>query len=752
MLLTGHVAWAQHLGQTRTLGLSVVAPAPGAQDHVSVASGPTQTLVVWEDRRGDDADIYAARIRADGVVLDPGGFPVCLEPGAQEEPRVAFDGVRYFAAWADSRDPGNFDVYGAWVTLAGDVAPVAVFTQGGTYLQNGVDLTPGQDGGFLVSWSHESATTGGAVARVYGDGTWRPSISYISSTGDYEVLRLATTPSGFQAYGRRVQSPNGLLRRAVTPDGAPSGLQTLQVDGGSLVDDHEVFGTEAGIVLAWTDERGDVSGDIVVQRQASDGTPVEPEGQLLCGGAGAQESAAVWGRGEDFVVASIDRPTDTIMLSAVSLDAGWAPSCGARSLVRPGARRPDLGVAGSRLVMPWAEPAGGPTDVFFSSGPLALDGPFTAPAPLTFLRAGQRDVAVAATSSLGLIAWADSRSGDWRVYLARMGPADPDQDGTGFPVSEADAGQRRPAVSSSGQDFLVAWMEGTGPGARLRAARIGLEGAVTRVDVRLSGSQRSPAVTHAAGAYRVVYGDTNGLPRFGSVGTAGAFEPDGGAPLQVDAGIDDLTFFAEELAFLDRSADGGRRLGVAFVDWASGTVGPARTLLEDARLSNPRLAPGWASVERAFADGGTRLWVGSTLGSSAPPAVTLDEAVVGGTSALWAEGPNGVAVAAFAVGGGYVLRRVTVDATGQVTALEDLRPLAGPAGLEVAGTALQGAELVAWSERLAIARNWSPQAQAALRFSDDSPYGVGCGCDAGTSLGLAAIATLLAWARRRRSR
>src|SRR5689334_16013593 len=73
------------------------APSSGGasnfQEEVVSASGAGVHLVVWRDsRNGTVGDIYAARVSAAGVVLDPTGIPVCAADGEQDKPAVAFDG------------------------------------------------------------------------------------------------------------------------------------------------------------------------------------------------------------------------------------------------------------------------------------------------------------------------------------------------------------------------------------------------------------------------------------------------------------------------------------------------------------------------------------------------------------------------------------------------------------------------------------------------------------------------------------
>jgi hypothetical protein len=80
-------------------------------------------LVVWTDQR-EWFDIYAARVRQDGTVLDPNGFPVAADTPDNRDPAVATDGHRFMVVW--SRLAGDdYDLYAAMIDTAGAVGIAA---------------------------------------------------------------------------------------------------------------------------------------------------------------------------------------------------------------------------------------------------------------------------------------------------------------------------------------------------------------------------------------------------------------------------------------------------------------------------------------------------------------------------------------------------------------------------------------------------------------------------------------------------
>lgn len=81
-------------------------------------------FIVWMDWRNygtTEWDIFGARVTPQGVVLDPGGIPICTAPYDQGYPSVAYDGEDYIVLWEDYRSQETCDIYGARITTNGVV-------------------------------------------------------------------------------------------------------------------------------------------------------------------------------------------------------------------------------------------------------------------------------------------------------------------------------------------------------------------------------------------------------------------------------------------------------------------------------------------------------------------------------------------------------------------------------------------------------------------------------------------------------
>jgi hypothetical protein len=109
-----------------------IAVVPGSQTSVAIAFGGSGYFVTWRELRNPTADVYGARVLPDGAVLDPGGLPVSNHALDEETfPTVAYDGQDYVVVWQQAQGSGPNNLHGARVTQEGAVVdpggfPIAV--------------------------------------------------------------------------------------------------------------------------------------------------------------------------------------------------------------------------------------------------------------------------------------------------------------------------------------------------------------------------------------------------------------------------------------------------------------------------------------------------------------------------------------------------------------------------------------------------------------------------------------------------
>ena len=81
-------------------------------------------FVVWEDFRTalEAADVYGTRVSPKGENLDgTGGMKIATGTHDESRPHVAYagDDANWVVAWRDLRSKATYDLYGAWISLAG---------------------------------------------------------------------------------------------------------------------------------------------------------------------------------------------------------------------------------------------------------------------------------------------------------------------------------------------------------------------------------------------------------------------------------------------------------------------------------------------------------------------------------------------------------------------------------------------------------------------------------------------------------
>lgn len=103
------------------------APYPIDEELPQVAWGRSGTigyfLVVWNDGRDPDEDIYGARLKLNGTVADPSGIAIATAPYGQVLPAVAWENAQnnFFVVWEDFINYPDRDLYGTRVNLDGIV-------------------------------------------------------------------------------------------------------------------------------------------------------------------------------------------------------------------------------------------------------------------------------------------------------------------------------------------------------------------------------------------------------------------------------------------------------------------------------------------------------------------------------------------------------------------------------------------------------------------------------------------------------
>ena len=93
------------------------------QAYYSVAFDGTNYMVAWSDDRSGNADVYVARVKQDGSILDASGIRVTSDASDQYDPAIAWSGGNYLVVWTDTRrvTTSGTDIYGARIKPDGQV-------------------------------------------------------------------------------------------------------------------------------------------------------------------------------------------------------------------------------------------------------------------------------------------------------------------------------------------------------------------------------------------------------------------------------------------------------------------------------------------------------------------------------------------------------------------------------------------------------------------------------------------------------
>lgn len=88
-------------------GTPIFGPSAGTQQTPAICRGAGMSLMVFEDNRGGDRDLFGVRLDATGAPLDVVPFPITKDPGDQTAPRVEWNGQNWLVLYNNQVDPGS---------------------------------------------------------------------------------------------------------------------------------------------------------------------------------------------------------------------------------------------------------------------------------------------------------------------------------------------------------------------------------------------------------------------------------------------------------------------------------------------------------------------------------------------------------------------------------------------------------------------------------------------------------------------
>jgi hypothetical protein len=503
-----------------------VSTAPGYQRYPSVSSNGSDYLIVWEDSRSGTPNIFGARVTQAGLVLDTEGVEICSAAHTQTFPCVAFDGTNYFTVWQDARDTTNnqYDIYGARVNMNGillDTNSIAIFVNTAEQIEPSVDF----DGtNYLVVWEdHRTQVLGINGARMDVSGTvldpsgfvisgipnqpeWQPSVTYNGT--DYFVVwtddRNGTYPD---IYGARVDVNGTVLDTSNIPISLTPGVKGLPA----------VASNGSEFLAVWEDDRDYPSGDLYGARVSAAGTVLDPQGIDVTTCAVFHDDPGVAYCGTNFFVAwgdyryglySSDIYGARVDVAGNILDSPSFMVCTAPF----GQYSPSITYDGTNYCAVWTHNIGGAwatKGTRVSPAGVVLD-----PAYINVSSGGNAlNPRISSSGKDFLTAWVDYRNSYTSpdIYGARIGPAGNVLDPTGIAISTLDGLEYMPSVGFGGSRYLVAWDDMRNGLRDIYCARIDSNGTVVdpngiAVSVAAS-SQSNSAIAFDGTNYLIVWQD-----------------------------------------------------------------------------------------------------------------------------------------------------------------------------------------------------------------------------------------------------
>lgn len=143
-------------------GIKICNALPTDQDNPEIASdGANGAVITWKDER--NTGIYAQRVDSTGAVYwTTDGIAVCAAAGTQQTPQIAADGNGFYViVWEDQRN-GDWDIYAQKIDNSGlaswSANGIPVCAAAGDQLRPRISAGP--DGSVVITWQDGRSSSG----------------------------------------------------------------------------------------------------------------------------------------------------------------------------------------------------------------------------------------------------------------------------------------------------------------------------------------------------------------------------------------------------------------------------------------------------------------------------------------------------------------------------------------------------------------------------------------------------------------
>jgi hypothetical protein len=461
------------------------------QNSPSCACYGDEFLVTFNSYRCDSTygDIYAARIKASGEVLDTNGFSVCMASGDQRESKVSYGNGYFLVLWEDERsyDSTGYDIYGSRITSTGAVLdPDGKRIASFPHQERACNLTwDGED--FFAVWEEGNFDGEWDISGTFIDtsGTRLDSNSLVVSIACDAQLFGRSSWNGFSylaiweenhdLYGKRIDQWGNLLDSASLPICLASEDQNRP----SITWGKESF------LAVWEDFR-DLNFDIYGARIDSAGEVLDVSGlPIWADSTTDQRSPAVASDGENYLVIwnqILDSTGETYEIEGVRLSSEGELLDPSPFSISSGEKesRPALAFGGERYLAVWLRE--NTYDIF---GALIDTNGTVDPAFGIGVASGvQINPQVASDGANFLVVWEDYGT-HWPnidITGARVTSEGSVLDPMGITISATSDPEELPWVSFDGTNYVVIWKKSGSESTELRLSRVTQDGEVLDLD------------------------------------------------------------------------------------------------------------------------------------------------------------------------------------------------------------------------------------------------------------------------------
>lgn len=462
----------------------------GEQRHPVLTVRNSEVILLWEDKRSGDWDIYGQyiSIRNGGLQWEHNGLPLAAGQGDQISPdlmsTIEFNDLMFCWNSGDNVYVQKLNNFGEPVWKASGIE-VSV----GPAVQQGPRICRNGDGGCWLAWTDFRAGTKVFYQHINlsglplqkdqgvtlildpeaGIGSGMENISILQSGADSVWI-------AWEDYRQGPNDPDIYLVK-VGPDG-----ESLFVDNGLPVVTENLEQTRpvmapdlnGGVWIAWIDRRNGKDEDIYFQHYSPGGFPSFPaSGKLLVSAPRSQAQLQIRpdGKGGFWAVWTDARLYDSqgfdIYLQAVSADGTLRYENGGRRITtgKHDSHTPVVAVGNKgELGLVWMDNRNGYFNlwfqVFYTSGTELFPGEGQ---PVSLAFSHQRQPALLAGEDGWTFAWSEERHGQARdkIYVLKMhssGQIETQPDG--LRVSTSPERQVRPVLCAGEEgEVLIAWQE-----------------------------------------------------------------------------------------------------------------------------------------------------------------------------------------------------------------------------------------------------------------------------------------------------